>query len=161
MKILPAIVALSCFVFLSAVSFADGVRLSEPVASDDKTETFGAPFDQSQTESSLSALLQNPNEALGKTYKLQTRIGKVCQKKGCFFIAQEGSQVVRVSFKDYGFFIPTDANGKTVQLIGELVKKEMSEEQAAHFNEDLGNKAFQAGDVFEFIASSVKIPKSV
>ncbi|HAW79975.1 MAG TPA: DUF4920 domain-containing protein, partial [Balneola sp.] len=43
--------------------------------------------------------------------------------------------------KDYGFFIPTDSQGKEVTIIGELTKKTLSEEQAKHYAEDAGKNS--------------------
>ena len=138
------------------------IRLSEPVVKDANSETFGAPLDSSIEKVSLKALVSEPEEHVGKPIQVETKIAKVCQKKGCFFIAQYEDKVLRVSFKDYGFFIPTDAGGKTVLLAGELIKKEMSPEQAEHFKQDLQTEsdAIKPGVVYEIVANSVKVPIS-
>jgi hypothetical protein len=138
------------------------IRLSEPVLQDANSETFGAPLDSSIAKVSLKALITKPEAHVGKPIQLETKITKVCQKKGCFFIAQYEEKVLRVSFKDYGFFIPTDAGGKTVLLAGELIKKEMSPEQAEHFKQDLQTESdsIKAGVVYEIVATSVKVPIS-
>ena len=52
-----------------------------------------------------------------------TKINKVCQMDGCFFIAIDGELTARVTFKDYGFVIPTNSTGKEVFLEGILSKK--------------------------------------
>jgi hypothetical protein len=100
--------------------------------------------------------------ALAKSFQLEARIAKVCQKKGCFFIAQQGQHILRVSFRDYSFFIPTDSSGKTVTLAGELVEKKLSLEQVAHFKADLesASDVLKPGLVYEIVADSVKIPRS-
>lgn len=151
---------LICF-FMLTNAFAETVRLSEPVAQDEKSETFGAVLDTSLPAVNLAHLLGSPEKYQGETFQLETRISQVCQKKGCFFIAQQEQHVIRVSFKDYGFFIPTDSSGKTVTLAGELVQKEVSEEQAEHFNKDLkdNSKSLNSGTVYEIVANSVKIPR--
>ncbi|MGQ8366030.1 DUF4920 domain-containing protein [Glaciecola sp. 1036] len=137
------------------------IRLSEPVASDETSETFGAELDASKETISLEAAIASNDVAVGETIKVETKINKVCQKKGCFFIAQAGDQVIRVSFQDYGFFIPTDSSGKTVTMMGKLVEKELSKEKAEHFNQDLRDQSttFLAGKQYEFVATSVKIPR--
>lgn len=141
---------------------ADVVRLSEPVMQDADSETFGAVLDTSRPISDLALLLNEPDKKLGLPFVVKTRISKVCQRKGCFFIAQQDHHIVRVSFKDYGFFIPTDSNGKTVLLSGELIKKELSAEQAEHFSADLkaAKQAIKPGVVYEIVADSIRIPKS-
>lgn len=156
---------LSCL-FLSSGFFvsvtADEIRLSEPTLSDELTETFGQPVNEKVTQYSLVELAVNGEQYLKKDFILETRIAKVCQKKGCFFIAQEGKHTLRVSFKDYSFFIPTGSSDKTVLLQGRLVQKQLSPEQAKHFNSDLrdGTTELKSGVVYEIVASGVKIPKA-
>ena len=83
------------------------------------------------------------------------------QKKGCFFVAQEGPSTARVSFKDYGFFIPTDSGGKNVVLLGTFSRKSVSKEEAEHYAADLGETAASTPEMFEYsiVASAVKIPR--
>lgn len=137
---------------------ADTLRLSEPVHTSSTHETFGQSFDNALPIVSLSALKEKSAFFEGKAFQLETRIAKVCQKKGCFFIAQQGEHIMRVSFKDYGFFVPTDSANKTVTLNGELVAKTLSEEQAQHFNTDLKSDEISSGKTYEIVAHSVMIP---
>ncbi len=97
---------------------------------------------------------------MGKAISGEARVTKVWQKKSCLFIAQQDKHILRVSFRDYGFFIPTDSNGKTVTLAGELVQKRLSSEQVAHFKADLKSDTamLTPGVVYEIVADSVKIP---
>ncbi len=137
------------------------VRLSEPVAQTADYEIFGAPLDASVSRVALEAIAANGDRYVDKTVRVETRVAEVCQKKGCFFIAQEGDSVVRVSFKDYGFFVPTNISGKRVTLVGKVVAREITPEQASHFAEDLGDDAaaIEAGKVWEIVANSVRIPR--
>jgi hypothetical protein len=148
-----------CMLLAPAVN-ADVVRLSEPVAVTDEAEIFGAPLDAEARPASLEALLESPHDYLDSAVRVETRISQVCQKKGCFMIATSGKHAVRISFKDYAFFVPTDTAGKTVTLTGTLIERTLSEEQAAHFREDAGGDSIQAGKVYEIVADSVSIPKS-
>lgn len=139
---------------------AETIRLSEPVSQTAKTETFGAVPASNLPVVSLAQLLTEPENFQNKAFQLETEILKVCQKKGCFFIAREAQHTVRVAFRDYGFFVPTDSNGKRISLTGELVQKERSEKQAAHFNKDLkAGNTFKAGMIYEIVADSVTLPK--
>lgn len=146
----------------SIVSNAETIRLSKPITADATSETYGAVMDTSLTEVSIADLATHSKQYLNTIFKVETPIAKVCQKKGCFFIAQQNEHIIRVSFKDYGFFIPTDSSGKTVLLSGELIQKEMSEKQASHFTADLQAEAgeIKPGMVYEIVAISVKIPIS-
>jgi hypothetical protein len=159
-SLLPISILFSTLLTIQSSAFADTIRLSEPVVKDANGETFGHILNATLENVTIAELATQSNAHLGKPFHVETKIAKVCQKKGCFFIAQENDHVFRVSFKDYGFFIPTDSGGKTVLIEGELVQKEMSEEQAAHFTADLQTKsdAIKAGPVYEIVATSVRIP---
>lgn len=51
--------------------------------------------------------------------KLSANITEVCSSKGCWMKLDMGdSKTMRVTFKDYGFFVPKDAAGKTAILQG-------------------------------------------
>jgi hypothetical protein len=127
-----------------------------------QSETFGVELDNSLPKFSMQNLTTDSPSYLAKPFQVEARIAKVCQKKGCFFIAQQDQHILRVSFRDYGFFIPTDSSGKTVLLAGELVQKEISPEQAAHFKADLNSETdmVKPGVVYEIVAVSVKIPRN-
>ena len=141
-------------------AFATEIRLSDPVIQTASSETFGAVHNEKLPSVTLSQLLMDPDNYKGQSFQLETEIAKVCQKKGCFFIAREKQHVIRVAFKDYGFFIPTGSGGKQTLLTGMLVGKEISEKQAAHFNKDLNTKAsIKAGLTYEIVADSVTLPK--
>ena len=165
MKRLSLFTVLASFVLACAgTAMADEeaavIRLSEPVESTEDYETFGVPLDETLTGVTLTALVEGGDDFVGEPVLVTARVSQVCQKKGCFFIAQEGSTVLRVSFKDYGFFVPTDISGRRVTMSGELIRREVSEEQAAHMSEDLGEAgAMQAGVVYEIVATSVRVPR--
>ena len=139
---------------------AEVTRLSEPVSVTDEAEVFGGPLDPEARPTSLAAILDAPLDYLDSAVRIETRITKVCQKKGCFMIATNGGQAIRISFKDYAFFVPTDTGGKTVTLTGTLIERELSEKEAAHFREDAGGDEIQAGKVYEIVADSVSIPRA-
>ena len=153
-------IALAICALSAAIVKAEVTRLSEPVAVTDESEIFGAPLNVDAQATSLEALLDTPDDYLDTAVRIETRISQVCQKKGCFMIATSGKHAVRISFKDYAFFVPTDIVGKTVTLTGTLIERTLSEEQAAHFREDAGGDSIQAGRVYEIVADSVSIPKS-
>ena len=138
------------------------IRLSEPVEQTADSETFGASLDESVPMVSLEELASNGGNYVGKPVRVIARVSQVCQKKGCFFIIQEGSSIMRISFKDYGFFVPTDISGKRVTFTGEVVAREVTVDEAAHYVEDLGAADSQVvpGKVHEIVATSVRVPRS-
>ncbi len=143
------------------VAAGEPVRLSEPVASDAASETFGAALPSGAEAQPLAAVMDESERWLGEPIVVSARIGEVCQKKGCFFIARDGDVVVRVTFKDYGFFIPTDSAGKRATFAGVIERVEVTPEQAEHFAEDLGDadSPVTEGPSYRIVASSIQIPR--
>lgn len=136
------------------------IRLSEPVESTPDHETFGTALDESLTDVALATLIESADSYLGEPVLVTARVSQVCRKKGCFFIAQDGADMLRVSFRDYGFFVPTDISGRHVTMAGELIRREISDEQAEHMSEDIGDAdAIRAGVVYEIVATSVRVPR--
>lgn len=71
--------------------------------------------------------------------KLSGKITEVCQKKGCWMDVEIGAgKTMRVSFKDYAFFVPKDAAGKTTVLDGYAQVDTISVEELRHYAEDAG-----------------------
>ena len=155
---------LAALMLLSPIGAAadDGgvVRLSKPVEATDTHETFGASLPEAGHAMTLADLLADADRYLDREVKVTTSVAQVCQKKGCFFIAEDESHTARVSFKDYGFFVPSDISGRTVTLAGELKRKDLSAEQAEHYNEDMkAESTLRPGPQYEIVATSVRVPR--
>ena len=71
--------------------------------------------------------------------KMTAKVDEVCQMKGCWMTLnlEDGNQV-RVTFKDYGFFVPKDIAGKEVIVNGKAFVEETSVKDQKHFAEDAG-----------------------
>lgn len=73
-----------------------------------------------------------------------------------------GDEDIRVTFKDYKFFIPTDAAGAKVQLIGTYRVKDITESQAKHYAQDAGENPDDVQGTkkeYNLVANSVKVMK--
>lgn len=83
----------------------------------------------------LDALLSDPQPHAGKTIALEGPVRQACTRKGCWMELANAPKGpgVRVRFKDYGFFVPTDAAGATALAEGQVIVAEVSEEEAAHW----------------------------
>jgi hypothetical protein len=138
------------------------IRLSKPVEVTETYEAFGSKVQSSGDELSLAELIAVNEKYQGSEVLLSTRIAKVCQKKGCFFIAQEGAESVRITFANYGFFIPTDSGGKRVLLAGIFTREPVSQQKAEHLAKDLGETVPATVPAFEyiFVATGIRIYNS-
>lgn len=73
------------------------------------------------------------------TGKISGEIKEVCTKKGCWFTMDlANGEPMRVTFKDYGFFIPTNSQGFPIILEGVATLTETDVETLKHFAEDQG-----------------------
>ena len=72
-------------------------------------------------------------------FKVRGTIEEVCQMKGCWMtLRNEQGANIRVTFKDYGFFVPKDISGSEVIIEGVANKEVISEDMAKHYAEDGG-----------------------
>jgi hypothetical protein len=83
----------------------------------------------------LAELLAKPQAHEGKTVRVEGQVRKACEKKGCWMELAEGPKGagVRVTFKDYGFFVPLDSAGASARVEGVVKVTELSESMAKHY----------------------------
>lgn len=113
-----------------------GVMYGEPVTETDAIE--------------ISALPTFLGDSAEMNAKVQGTVLSVCVKKGCWMNVDMGNgQEVRVSFKDYGFFVPDNIVGKTVVLEGIAKNSFISIEDLRHFAEDAGKSAEEVAKITE------------
>ena len=70
--------------------------------------------------------------------KMTAKIVEVCSSKGCWMkLDMDGENQVMVKFKDYGFFMPLDAEGDVV-VNGKAFITETPVDELRHYAEDAG-----------------------
>lgn len=70
--------------------------------------------------------------------KVAASINEVCSKKGCWMKLDLGNDdEIMVRFKDYGFFMPLNAEGDVI-INGKAYITETSVEELRHYAEDAG-----------------------
>ncbi|MEB2775277.1 DUF4920 domain-containing protein [Algoriphagus sp. D3-2-R+10] len=71
--------------------------------------------------------------------KISGEIKEVCTKKGCWLTMDlPNGESMRVTFKDYGFFVPTTSQGYPIILEGVAVLTETDVKTLRHYAEDEG-----------------------
>ena len=96
---------------------------------------------------------------------LKGTIEATCAKKGCWMTVQDENGVAtRVTFKDYGFFVPKEGvEGKEVVFSGTAKKKITDVATLRHYAEDAGKSKEEIEAItepkeeIEFVASGVVI----
>lgn len=126
------------FQLLAVACFISSAALAQAPKSAVKGQTYGEKISKSG-----AIPVAKLESKMASTETLETKItGKVlevCTKKGCWIKLNNGtSEPLRVTFKDYGFFMPTDLVGKTVALDGFSKKTTSTVEELKHYAEDAG-----------------------
>lgn len=101
----------------------------------------GAAFTvDAKAQVTLDAIAAKPADFVGKTVRVGGKVTKVCKKKGCWMALQgtDPKHSARITFKDYGFFVPLDADGKAAVVEGVVEVKQLSEAMRKHLAEDEG-----------------------
>ena len=161
-----SLIIISAFIFIFSCKEKQNNRV--PVKLQSNTyNLFGHGF---ETDSILSiAQLSEKAINLGDTLQLTLKgnIKDVCSKKGCWMTLPVGNEDenVMVRFKDYGFFIPTDAAGKEVIVDGKAFVNEVSVADLKHYAEDAGKSPEEIAKItepsieFDFDANGVLLKK--
>ena len=133
-------------IFLSTIGIAMLSACSDHKAENKNqlstTDTSLQYFGEKITQDAAVAANQLVAQMQGKDslkIKLTGKIEEVCQKKGCWMNMNIGNnQSMKISFKDYAFFIPKDAAGKTAFIEGVAFKDTTSIAELQHYAEDGG-----------------------
>jgi hypothetical protein len=81
-------------------------------------------------------------------------------------VKMDDGQTMRVTFKDYGFFVPKDIAGKNIVFEGNAKTKTTSIEELRHYAEDAGKSKDEIAKITEpkteltFEANGVLVPKN-
>ena len=86
----------------------------------------------------LATLLADPEAHDGQPVLIQAPVYEVCINKGCWMTFDGGDREVRVTFRDYGFFVPMDIAGRVVRVEGSFEIREVPADEIAHYLEDAG-----------------------
>ena len=88
---------------------------------------------------SPAILLQKVESSGTFTGKVSGQIKEVCTNKGCWFAMElPNGASMRVTFKDYGFFIPTNSQGFPITIEGIATLTETDVKTLQHYAEDQG-----------------------
>jgi hypothetical protein len=122
----------------------------------------GAAISRHATVVPLADVLHKPAAYTGKPVVVEGIITKSCSEMGCWMqVAPAADQAgVRVTFKDYAFFIPLKAAGMKVRAEGVTSVKTLSKEDADHLageGAQLVRNADGTADEISFVASGVEL----
>jgi hypothetical protein len=97
----------------------------------------------------LSEVLERDEEFDKKEVTIEGTVVEVCQSKGCWMFIGDGEHKLRVDFKNYGFFVPWDSEGKRVRVQGKVYRKLVDKNVARHWAEESSNPDVKPEDITE------------
>ena len=104
-------------------------------------QTFGAGMPLEGEVVSLKRAIASLDSGGDNFIKIEGQVTEVCQAKGCWMILVEGDTYARITFEDYGFFVPIETSMQRSLIYGVLSEHILSGEQAAHFAKDAGSQS--------------------
>jgi len=126
-------------------------------------EGFGKAITINSAPMKLSEAVAKIQENKNKEILVKGKIVDVCQQKGCWMKIKDGNTLVRITFENYGFFVPKNSKNKEALLQGKLIEKEMSVGAAKHYAKDEGKSKKEIDAIkatvktLEFVASGVEL----
>ncbi|MTI21017.1 DUF4920 domain-containing protein [Fulvivirga sp. RKSG066] len=119
-------------------------------AKENKVDYYGA---QITTENALKSdqFIAEMSDKDSLQVKVEATIIETCEKKGCWMTLDMGyGKEMRVTFKDYGFFVPTDSvEGHKVIIDGLARRTTTDVETLRHFAEDGGKSEDEIAQITE------------
>jgi hypothetical protein len=112
----------------------------------------------------LAQVLEKPEAFTKDAVVTEGVVEAACTKMGCWMqVAPEGGKAgMRVTFKDYGFFVPKDCKGSKAKIAGVVEIKTLSKDEADHLEHEGAklprNEDGTASEV-SFVASGVELTK--
>ena len=115
------------------------------VAADSASPTtprvFGAPL-RAAPVLSLADVLASPEHFRDQAITIEGHVRSACTRRGCWMEVATGNDPklpgCRVTFKDYGFFVPTDSAGSQAKVQGTLGVNILPAERVAHLESEGG-----------------------
>ena len=154
---------------LTTITFGCKNESKTPVVNQESEDMAYASFgDKIEAEGAISASemaqrFESLNVGDTISTKVSATINEVCQMKGCWMKLDLGNdQEIMVRFKDYGFFVPLNAEGEAI-VNGKAYITETSVDELRHYAEESGKTAeeiaaiTQAEKTFAFEADGVLI----
>lgn len=123
--------------FLFAILFSLGAFAQPPAGDANVGDAYGAKIKAKGAKPIAEVVSKLENETKMEDVKIKAKIVEVCPNKGCWLKLElpDGNQAM-VKMKDYGFFLPVAAKGKTVVIEGNAAMKTVSVKELKHYAED-------------------------
>jgi hypothetical protein len=140
LKRISLLAAIAFFAVACNQSAEKGDSASTETAESSKQESFGAKITEENAVpvDSVVSMLMNSSQDIASV-KATGKIEAVCKNKGCWMTIANGvGEPMRITFKDYGFFVPMDCDGKTAVFEGRAYHDTVSVAMLKEYAKDDG-----------------------
>ncbi len=170
--VVSAIISIGCKEYTTEVNKEDEIAIIETISQKENVlqqvayESYGAKItDRDLTDlTTIKATYTMLKKGDTTQVKFKAPIEAVCRSKGCWMRLVMGEEEVFVKFKDYDFFVPTDASGEAI-VKGKAFVEETSVVEQQHLALDAGMSADDIAAItepkreFKLLAEGVLIKK--
>ena len=130
-------------------------------------QAFGAKL-SAGPELALKEVLASPERFRDQVITVEGHVRSACTRRGCWMEVAEGADPklpgCRVTFKDYGFFVPTDSAGARAKVQGTLGVNTLPPERVAHLESEGGQfprkNADGSVDELRLVATGVELRRN-
>jgi Domain of unknown function (DUF4920) len=124
--------------------------------------TRGAAISKDTKTVPLAKVMETPQDFIKEPIVVEGLVETACQNKGCWMqiVPEAGQAGMRVTFKDYGFFVPKDSKGRQAKMEGTVAVKTLSKQEADHLSEEgakLNRNADGTANEVSFVATGVEL----
>jgi hypothetical protein len=140
LKRISLLAAIAFFAVACNQSAEKGDSTSTETSESSKQESFGAKITEENAVpvDSVVSMLMNSSQDIASV-KATGKIEAVCKNKGCWMTIANGvGEPMRITFKDYGFFVPMDCDGKTAVFEGRAYHDTVSVAMLKEYAKDDG-----------------------
>lgn len=162
MKKYLSIIAIMCIMLAISCSSPDGEK-TKPMPQDTVAGVYGAEVNESNI-TNIADMVSLVEETGTFEGKIIGEIKEVCSSKGCWLTLDlPNGKSMRVTFKNYEFFVPKNSQGFPIVLEGVATLSETSVKTQRHYAEDAGKSEDEITKIIEplreitFEAVGVKI----
>jgi hypothetical protein len=124
----------------------------------------GAAISPDAKPVALTAVLEKPADYTKAPVLIEGFVEAACQTRGCWMqiTPESGKAGMRVTFKDYAFFVPLDSKGMTARMEGTVSVKTLSKADVDHLvgeGAKLNRNADGTANEVSFVATGVELTK--
>jgi hypothetical protein len=130
----------------ASASSAAGAELASPA----RVERFGGALPAAAPSEGIRDVLSAPERFQGRDVVVAGYVRRACSRRGCWMELAEGPDPklpgCRVTFKDYGFFVPTDSAGARARVQAALSVNQVPARTVDHLEQEGATFANKAPD---------------